>query len=134
MEIIMQRLSPLRRYSLIVIAAMGLTGAVISIYNYITPGSGIDGEAGTLLVLVSSLLILLAALAGAYIRLPSWLGATFRVLLLLGILGTGLAAYFLESTFLLAAMIVALAGWLVQALARNHRRPLAPRNQPIGAR
>lgn len=114
----MVTLSRQSRYGMLAVALMGLLGLAISVYNYVTPGSGIDGAEGTLLVIVSSALIFIAGLVLALVAsLPRWLRGTLTVLMLLGILGTGLAAYFLESTVLIVLMVIALVGWLVYALA-----------------
>lgn len=106
------------RYGMLVVALMGLLGAGISIYDYITPGSGIDGAEGTLLVIASSALIFLAGLVEALlVSMPRRLRGTLTVLMLLGILGTGVAAYFLESDALLLLMIIAVLGWFVYVFA-----------------
>lgn len=107
-----------RRWSPCVIALGAAVGLVVSIINYFTPGNGISGTEGALLVIGSTLAILIAAtviwfLAG---RLR-WIGGTLFVLILLGILGTALAGNLLESTWLQAAMAVCFLGWLA-GLAR----------------
>ncbi|MCD7060579.1 hypothetical protein [Pelagibacterium xiamenense] len=102
-----------QRWSPCVVALGAAVGLIISIINYFTPGNGISGTPGALLVIGSTLAILLAAtviwfLAG---RL-SWIGGTLFVLILLGILGTAFAGYLLESAWLPVTMAVCLAGWL----------------------
>ncbi len=99
-------------------AVAALASLALSAVNYVAPYNGIHGSAGALLVIVSSALILVGAVLLAVDRSASRaLTATVAVLLLLGILGTGLAAYFLEADMLVALMVVAMAGWLGRALA-----------------
>lgn len=101
------------------IALGAAAGLALSIFAYVERSSGINGTAGAMLVVASSAAILLAALA-----LASWPGmwrglrGLLLFLLLLGILGTGLAAYFLMSIWLLVAMAVCLIGWLL-AISRG---------------
>jgi len=96
-----------------VMALASAAGLAVSVYDDLTPGTGIDHTWGALLVVVSSALIGLASLALALFgSMPRWLRGIVLVLLLLGILGTGCAAYFLEANVLLALMAVALLGWL----------------------
>jgi len=96
-----------------VMALASAAGLALSVYDDLTPGTGIDHTWGALLVVVSSALIGLAAIALALVgAMPRWLRGILLVLLLLGILGTGCAAYFLEANVLLALMAVALLGWL----------------------
>jgi hypothetical protein len=114
-------------------ALAGLLGVIMSVYDYLTPGTGIDGEQGTILVIISSVLILLAALYEALgSSIAKWLRATLTMLLLLGIVGTGLAAYFLEAQILLVLMAVALVGWLLYAFSSGSRPAIDTGARPIG--
>ncbi|WP_404402191.1 hypothetical protein [Pelagibacterium halotolerans] len=110
-------LSFFQRWSPCVIAFGAAVGLIVSIVNYFTPGNGISGTEGALLVIGSTLAILMAAtviwlLAG---RLR-WIGSILFVLILLGILGTALAGYLLESTWLPIMMAVCLIGWFAGLL------------------
>ncbi len=102
-------------------AAVGL---VLSAYYYLSPGNGIHGTPGTLLVTVSTALLVAAALA-----LWAETGAIRIVLLvaaLLDILGTAFAAYMLDAYILLALIAGALVGWfLCLGLAPHGRRSRA---------
>jgi hypothetical protein len=99
-----------------------LAGLAVSVFNYLTPGNGITGSGGALLVIVSSALISLAALVLTVARIGKrWLRATIDVLLLLGIAGTGFAAYMLEADILLASMALAVVGWLAHLVAAPRR-------------
>jgi hypothetical protein len=94
-------------------AVAALAGLAVSIYNYFDPQSGIAGEPGTILVIVSSALLLLAGwlLAGNVLR-SRFLRGFFAVAALLDIAGTALAGYLLHSQFLVIAMLIGLVGWL----------------------
>jgi glycerol-3-phosphate acyltransferase PlsY len=110
----MNSISKTRRYGLWLMALAGLIGAALTAYQYFTPGTGIDRAGGTMLVLVSCVLILLASLLlFAAPSLPGWITGLFTVLLFLGVIGTGVAAYFLETEILLALMAAAFIGWLM---------------------
>ena len=100
------------------IEAAAIAGLVISLANYFTPGNGLHGTPGALLVVISTVLMLLAA--GALMVWPGpprWRRGLLLVLIALDILGTGTAAYFLEAYWLIAAMVLALIGWLFQVAA-----------------
>ncbi|KXF75618.1 hypothetical protein ATN84_16640 [Paramesorhizobium deserti] len=107
------------------IALGAAAGLILSLIAYTTRSSGINGTGGALLVIASSAAILLAAMAIAmWPKMRGWLRGTLIFLLLLGILGTALAAYFLDSKWLLLAMAVCLIGWL---LATRHQDAPASR-------
>jgi hypothetical protein len=102
-------------YGAWIMAVAGAAATALSAYNYLTRGTGIDHTLGALLVIISSALILLASLVIALAPgAPRWLRGVLIVLLLLGVLGTALAAYFLEAWALVGLMALALIGWLVQ--------------------
>ncbi|MBC7168291.1 hypothetical protein, partial [Phenylobacterium sp.] len=93
------------------------------VYSYFTPATGIDGTPGALLVIVSTTLLAGAALLIGFVAaLPGWGRITLLTLCLLDVLGTGLAAYFLQAWVLLAAMALALLAWLVLAFGGGARR------------
>src|SRR5665213_1265685 len=96
---------------LVVIAAA--VGECIAAWGYLARHNGIDGTAGALLVVASTIAVLLASfiLALGWPKRSVW-RRLLSFLVVLGIIGTGKAAYFLEAHWLLAAMAVALAGWL----------------------
>lgn len=101
------------------IALGAAAGLILSLIAYTSRSSGINGTGGALLVIASSTAILLAALAIAiWPKMRGWLRGTLLFLLLLGIIGTGLAAYLLESNGLLLAMAVCLVGWLLTIMQR----------------
>jgi hypothetical protein len=105
-----------------VMAAAALAGAGFAVAAYFNWQSGIAGEPGTILVIVSSLLIALVAVAKALDRpAGGFLRGLLSVATLLGIIGTASAAYLLHSEALLACMGVAAAGWLVHHFGRPSR-------------
>ena len=95
--------------SLIVIA--------ICVYDYYTPETGLIGTGGTILVAVAGLLMLLAALVVAQVPNRSCLLQGFLVVsILLDIIGSSAAGYFLESPVIMAAEALALIGWLMNVI------------------
>ena len=95
--------------SLIVIA--------ICVYDYYTPESGLIGAGGVILVAGAAGLMLLAALATA--RMPNRSSSlqTFLVVsIILDIIGSSVAGYFLESPVIMAAEALALIGWLMNVI------------------
>jgi hypothetical protein len=89
----------------------GHLGAAAALYDYFSPTTGIDHTGGVALVLVSCVLMVLAALAVST-TIPSGLTGTLVFLILLDILGTGTAAWFLESGLVMTAMAIAALGLL----------------------
>ena len=110
-------------WAIVVAAAAGLASAI---WRYLMLGSGVDHTIGALIVVASSAALLLAALVLATAAGASgWLRGLLVVAVLLDILGTGAAAWFLEGWFLLATMLVALIAWVVMIGGRAYapRRP-----------
>ena len=107
---------------------------VLSAFNYFSTDNGIHGTPGALVVIVSSALIFAASLVVALDRaMRLALRILLLVAILLGIVGTGFAAWLLEADILLAAMVVALAGWCVNVIAgsaQTHELKGAPRLNP----
>lgn len=95
-------------------AVAAAAAVLLNVYDYLAVGTGIDHTEGAILVILSSALVALAALVLALgTSIHRGLRVTLQVLLLLGILGTGLAAWFLESQWLIGLMVVALIGWVL---------------------
>jgi hypothetical protein len=102
------------RWLVVVCAAVGLCVAAA---DYLSHGNGIDHTDGALLVTVSTILILGASILLALRLIPShWARVGIDVLILLGVLGTAAAAYFLEADLLLGLMVLALCSWLAAVL------------------
>ena len=103
-------------------------GLVIALINLFNQGNGIAYSFGAYLVVGSTVLLLLAALAlAAYHAKPRVLSGILAFLALLDLLGTGAAAWFLQSYVLVGAMAVGLVGWLVYVV-------IDPSDQQIAAR
>jgi quinoprotein glucose dehydrogenase len=91
-----------------------LIGLAEAIFDYFWTGNGIHGTAGVVLVIVTIALMVLAAGALAlWPAMPRWLRGILLFLILLDIFGSGFAAYMLEAWWLVGAMALALAGWIV---------------------
>jgi hypothetical protein len=123
----MGRPSAVADFGVWLLALAAAAGLVLSLVNYFMD-EGIGYSAGALLVVVSTFLVLVAALLLALEMVGArWLRIVFDVLLFLGIVGTGLAAWFLDAGPLIAFMIAALIGWLAYVLAGSGpgARPLA---------
>jgi hypothetical protein len=90
----------------------------VSIFNYFDAQSGIAGEPGTILVIVASAILVIAAwlLTGRKLRGRFGRGF-FTTGLLVGIVGTAFAGYMLHSQALVILMLIALMGWLVYLFA-----------------
>jgi len=106
-----------RNLGLVLLTLASLAGLADAIFNYISADNGIHGTEGALVVVVSTALLLIASLL-IFGGLRGWLKGLFEVLLFLGVLGTGAAAYFLEAQILLVLMVIALVGWVLQ-VGRN---------------
>lgn len=107
---------------LIFVAAV--VGLLISLVFYYTPNGSVAHSWGALLVVVSTALMLLAALSIALANMPRWLAVLLQALIFLDIIGTGVAAYFLETYILLALMVVALMGWIFRKTSDSPAAPL----------
>ena len=71
------------------------SGLAIAIFNYFWPDNGIHGSAGALLVMISSLLMVIAAAAlASHDGMSPNLRGSLVVLILLDIIGTGLAGLY----------------------------------------
>jgi len=100
------------RLGAILLLAGALASLLVTLYAYVTPLTGVTGTAGALLVIVASLILILAALV-----LPALKGRGMRnlarVLILLGLLGTGFAGLLLHLWTVPVAMAVGLVGLII---------------------
>ena len=104
-------------------------GLLVSIYNYfspvalLAPTSNISGTAGALVAIAATAILCAAGLVLA--GTAGGRGLTVFLVLgsFVGILGTALAAWLLDSTLLLALMLVCAIGWLIRVVTR-HPAPL----------
>lgn len=106
------------------LAALAAIGLVAVTIEFFTPASGIDGTPGALLAIVASALILGATIVvGFPPAIPAGLHWTLEILILLGVIGTLAAAWFLESWVLLGCMAL---GLVVQVVRLFNVKPLLP--------
>ena len=96
----------------------GALGALAGIHDYYNIATGIDGTGGVELVIASCLLMVFCALM-LIILGRGLLAGIFLFLLFLDVIGTGAAAYFLESGLIMAAMALAALGWILQMNGRG---------------
>jgi hypothetical protein len=96
----------------------GALGAAAGTYDFYTLATGIDGTGGVELVIASSLLMVFGALMVVLLG-RGLLAGVFLLLLLLDVIGTGVAGYFLESGLIMAAMVLAALGWILQMNSRG---------------
>ena len=100
---------------LIILAS--LIAIAISVYDYYTPDTGLIGTGGVMLVAAAALLMLLASLVVATVpNRPCFLQVFLVVSILLDIIGSSVAGYFLESPVIMAAEALALIGWLMNVI------------------
>lgn len=89
----------------------------ICVYDYYTPATGLSGTGGVVVVAIAAVLMLLASLAMKfYTARPCWLQWFLTVAILLDIIGSAVAGYFLESPVIMAAQALALIGWLIHVM------------------
>jgi hypothetical protein len=104
-----------RGASLIILASLITIG--ICVYDYYTPETGLIGAGGVLLVAGAAVLMLLAALAMKFLPNRGRFLQTFLVIsILLDIIGSSVAGYFLESPVIMGAQALALLGWLINVI------------------
>ena len=100
-------------------------GLLVSIYNLLAPvallapTASVDWTPGAGLAVVATLILFLAGLVLGGSATNRGLVGFLIAGSLLGILGTGLAAWLLESPLLLALMLMCLVGWLLRVLTRH---------------
>jgi hypothetical protein len=96
----------------------GILGAAAGLYDFYTVTSGIDGSGGVQLVIAACLLMAFGALMVLLLG-RGFLAGIFLLLLLLDVIGTGIAGYFLESGLIMAAMALAALGWILHMNTRG---------------
>lgn len=96
-------------------------GLVLSLIAYLTPHGAVAHSWGAVLVVVATALLLVVSLLIALAEMPHWFVVLLEVLIILDIVGTGGAAYFLETYILLAFMVIALIGWIFHLASASSR-------------
>lgn len=84
-----------------------------TIFNYFWTGNGIHGSPGALLVVASTFLLAGAVALIMFNVVGGAVRVVFEILICLDLLGTAVAAYFLEAWILLGLIILAALSWLV---------------------
>lgn len=87
-------------------------GLIIAVVDFLRRGSGIAWTTGAGLAIFGCAALVMAAVLVGRLR-SGGLRTTFTVLILLGAVLTGLAAWFLESQLVLGAMVATLLCWLL---------------------
>lgn len=100
------------RSGMLLILAGAFCGLAIAIYYYVTPLTGVNGTFGAGLVIFSTAIMAVAALALRSLG-RGWRNLV-RVLILLNVICTAAAGCFLHEWWLIAAMAVALAGIILE--------------------
>lgn len=103
------------------LALAALAGFILALLAYFGSHNGIDHTEGALLVVVSTALLLIAAVVLEQFRPIRWL---VEVLIFLDILGTAFACYMLDAYLLAALMVVALVGWIAHLARPGVPRPV----------
>lgn len=116
-------------YGLLLLALAALAGTALSIFNYYVD-IGINHTDGVLVVIATTVIMWIVALIMVRARsMWSWTRGIILALLLVDILGTGIAGWFLESWVLVALMAVALFGWAAHVLFGPRRVSRSPAGQ-----
>ena len=120
-------------YGMWTLTAASLLGLALAVFQYVDTGNGIAYSPGALLVAVAAALILAASVVVLFGQgLPAWFGGLLYALIIIGLIGAALAAYFLDSYWLMALMIIGLLGSLAQLIPSPGRRKIAPRALSAG--
>ena len=106
------------------VSLLALLALIDSAFNYFWTGNGIHGTEGALLVVVSTLLLAIAAGVIAAGWVHGWLRGLLQVLIVLDFIGTGVAAYFLEAWILLVLIVLAAIVWIIH-LSRRTPAPVS---------
>ncbi|MCE3026169.1 hypothetical protein [Salinicola sp. DM10] len=105
----------------IVLLLAALVGAAVAGYAYVTPLTGVNGSLGALVVIFACLALALMALI--LMPLKHRGGRIFwRLLALIGLIGTGFAGLLLHQWGIAAAMVLGLIGLILDL-----RRPTTTR-------
>ena len=100
-------------------------GFLVSVYNYfvpvalLAPTSNVSGTPGAILAIGATAILCIAGLVLAGTAAGRGLAAFLILGSLVGILGTGLVAWLLDSTLLVALMLVCLVGWVLRVFTRH---------------
>nr|WP_289072726.1 hypothetical protein [uncultured Halomonas sp.] len=103
------------RSGAIVLLIASLTGLAIALYAYFTPLTGVTGTLGALVAILACLALAILALLLASTQGPGT-AIFLRILILLGLGGTGFAAVLLHQWWIGVAMVVGLIGLILDLM------------------
>ena len=100
-----------------------LTGLGLALYAYLMPLTGVTGTIGAGLVVFSTAIMLVAAILTFFLS-PGFFSSLISGLIILDVICTFAAGYFLHEWWLMAAMVVACIGavWQVASRPSGHIR------------
>jgi hypothetical protein len=112
------RMTPPTRMPMTLVTALAVLALLDSLFNYVWQGNGIHGTEGALLVVISTFLMAVAGWIVAARWTHGWINLVLEILIFLDLLGTGAAAYFLNTWILLALDALALIAFLFHVFWR----------------
>jgi|GEM_PF-3047890 len=101
---------------------LAVLGLIDAIFNYFWTGNGIHGSEGAVLVIVSTLLLAIAAALIERRWIRGWVRTLFEVLIFLDFLGTAVAAYFLNAWIPLGLIVLGFLAWVTHVTRRTNSR------------
>lgn len=110
---------PARSSGAFLLVAAAVAALAISVYNYLTPLTGINGSLGALIVCIASAALIVDGI-GLLVARHRLARGIWYVLGFLGAVLTLLAAAFLHAWLLALAMVVVLAGLTMSLSRRSH--------------
>ncbi|ALM50892.1 hypothetical protein [Halomonas huangheensis] len=106
------------RLGALLLTIASLVGLAIALYAWFTPLTGVNGTLGALVAILACL-----ALAIMAFILPRLQGGVvrnlLRIVILLGLIGTGFAGLLLHQCWISAAMLVGLVGLILDIACSN---------------
>jgi hypothetical protein len=109
---------------MVILTALAVLAFLDSLFNYFWQGNGIHGTEGALLVVISTLLLAIGGWLVAARWAWGWVRLVLEILIFLDLIGTGVAAYFLNTWILVALDVIALLVFLFH-LFRRRPTPVA---------
>ena len=107
---------------LLLLCILSAVGVIVAAVDTFSQGNGIAFSGGAYLVVCSTILLLIASLiVMLWSSGPGWARGILLFLIFLDLLGTGVAAYFLDAYLLLAVMALGFIAWLIVLFAGGSR-------------
>lgn len=114
----MQRQTASYNIGAILLFAAALASSALAIYAYVTPLTGVSGTLGALIVIVTSIILAVAALVLPAISPRGWRNL-WRILILLGLIGICFAGILLHRWWIGVAMVIGLIGLIIDMTGRT---------------